>query len=134
VVLVPEAKILAVVPTRKRDQLVLYRADVDKALTTADFDFLVVASRPPTEAVKGAIYRYTATISAKKGGVKVALEIGPKGMKVTPDGAVSWDVPKDFADSEVRVSLKVTDNSRRELFHTFRLVVRAAGKGDPIAK
>jgi hypothetical protein len=46
-------------------------------------------------------------------------------MTVTPAGAVTWDVPKDFADSEVGVILKVADAGGKEAFHSFRLAVRA---------
>jgi hypothetical protein len=123
--LVPDAKLLAMVPTKNRDRLVLIRADLDSALSKAGFDYLFVTSRPPTAAVKGETYKYAVATKSKKGGVKVTLESGPKGMTVTPAGAVTWDVPKDFADSEVGVILKVADAGGKEAFHSFRLAVRA---------
>jgi len=129
VFLIPDAKLLVVIPIKKSDQLVLYKADLDKALANAGVDYLFVASQPPTGTVKGESYSYTMLVRSKKGGVKVALESGPKGMTVTPAGAVSWDVPKDFGGSEAVVILKVTDSSGREVSHSFTLIVAAKAGG-----
>ncbi|MBO0700882.1 MAG: hypothetical protein J2P46_20975, partial [Zavarzinella sp.] len=123
--LIPEAKVLAIVPTKNRDRLTLIRADLDSALSKAEFDYLFVTSRPPTTAVKGEAYKYTVVTKSKKGGIKVTLESGPKGMAVTPAGVVTWDVPKNFAESEVGVILKVGDAGGKELFHSFRVAVRS---------
>jgi predicted Zn finger-like uncharacterized protein len=123
-VLVPDARVLAVVPTKSRDRLVLYRADLDAALAKADFDFLFVSSRAPTAAVKGQTYQYTLAVKSKKGGVKVSLESGPKGLTVTPAGAVTWDVPNNYSDPEAGVILLVKDQGGQEVFHSFRLSVR----------
>jgi hypothetical protein len=131
VALVPDAKVLAVVPTKARERLVLKRADLDAGLSKAGFDYLFVTSRPPPAAVKGETYKYTVTAKSRKGGVKVTLESGPKGMTVSPAGAVSWDVPKDFAGPEAGVILKVTDAGGKEVFHSFRLVV--GGKDEKAA-
>jgi hypothetical protein len=136
VFLIPDAKLLAVVPTQKREQLVLYRADLDKTLANAGLDYLYVASRPPTAAVKGETYRYATVVKSKRGGVKVTLDAGPKGMAVTPAGAVTWDVPKDFAESETNVQLKVADATSREVLHTFRLtpIEKPKETGEPKKK
>jgi len=123
VFLIPDAQLLAVLPTKKRDQLVLYRADLDKALFTAGFDYLHVTSRPLTAAVRGENYRYTLTVKSKKGGVKVTLENGPKGMTATPTGTIDWQVPKDFSDAEVGILVRVADASGKEVFHSYRLTV-----------
>jgi hypothetical protein len=131
-VLVPDAKVLAVVPTKNKERLVLVRADLDAALSKAGFDYLFVTSRPPTVAVKGEAYKYAMAVRSKKGGVKVTLESGPKGMTANPAGAVAWDVPKDFAEAEVGVILKVADAGGKEVFHAFRLAVR--GKDDKPAE
>jgi hypothetical protein len=122
--LIPDAKLLAVVPTKNRERLMLYKADVESALSRASFDFLFVASRPTTTAIKGEEYRYVVVVKSKKGGVKVTLEAGPKGMSVNPSGAVTWDVPKDYPDPDAGVILLVKDDSGKEVFHTFRLTVR----------
>jgi len=136
VFLIPDAKVLVVLPTKKRDQLLLYKADLDKALANAGVDYLFVASQPPTGAVKGETYRYTPLVKSRRGSVKVTLESGPKGMTVAPTGAVSWGVPNDFAPSEAVVVLKVTDASGREVPHSFTLIVasKAGGAGEKKGK
>lgn len=125
VLLIPEAKLLVVIPTKTRDRLLMYKADLDAALAKADFEYFFITSKPATLAVKGESYTYTLTAKSKKGGIKVALESGPKGMNVTPVGVLSWDVPKSFADSQAVVILKATDASGKELFQSFRLNVMA---------
>ena len=121
--LVPSARLLVVLaPTR--DQLLLYRVDVEKMLESSNRDYLVVLSRPPGSVERGGKFAYTPTVKAKKGGVKVKLESGPNGMKVGADGQVTWDVPADFADNQVDVILTVSDAASQERFHNFRLRVQ----------
>jgi S1-C subfamily serine protease len=120
--LVPSARLLVVLaPTR--DQLLLYRVDVEKMLESSNRDYLVVLSRPPASVERGGKFAYTPLIKAKKGGVKVKLESGPSGMKVS-EGQVTWDVPPDFADNQVDVILTVSDAANQERFHNFRLMVQ----------
>jgi len=134
VFLVPDAKLLAVIPTKNRDQLVLYRADLDKALSTAGFEYLLVTSRPQTAAVKGETYRYTLTVKSKKGGIKVTLENGPEGMTATPTGTIDWQVPRDLADTEVGVRVRVADASGKEVSHSYRLRVTEKTEKSPQPK
>ena len=68
--------------------------------------------------------RYDVAVKSKKGGVKVKLESGPAGMKVTPEGRLTWPVPKEFAGTEAEVLLSVSDASGKETFHSFKLSVR----------
>ena len=121
--LVPSAQLLVTLPD-SLDKLLLHRIDLDKLLATADYDYLVVASRAPREAVASTVYAYEPAVKSKKGGVKLKLETGPKGMKVE-DGKLTWTVPAAMAGREVDVSVGVTDAAGREVFHTFKLDVRA---------
>jgi hypothetical protein len=120
---IPSAKLLVVLP-ESNDRLRLYRADPDAMLAGSKIDYLVVTSRPPAEAARGAELRYDVAVKSKKGGVKVKLESGPVGMKVTPEGRLTWPVPKDFAGTEAEVLLSVSDASGKETFHSFKLSVR----------
>ena len=120
--LVPSAQLLVVLP-ESLDKLILHRIDLDKLLATAEYDYLVVASRAP-HAVANTMYTYEPVVKSKKGGVKLKLETGPKGMKIE-DGKLTWTVPAALVGREVDVSLGVTDAAGREVFHTFKLDVRA---------
>ena len=105
----------------------MHRFDLDETLDKSGTDYLFVASRPLGEAVKGKPYVYHIVVKSKRGGVSYKLESGPKGMQVSKDGQLTWDVPAACADAEVDVLLTIADLTGREFFHTFSLVVRDGG-------
>jgi hypothetical protein len=123
---IPDAKLLVHIPLSD-DQLILRRLDIKAGLERSGIDYLFVVSRPPVKAKKGATYRYQLAVKSKKGGVKYRLESGPKGMKVSDTGRLTWDVPAN-AEGEVDVILSVGDRTGQEIFHTFRIVPGAEGE------
>jgi hypothetical protein len=125
---IPDAKLVVTIPTSS-DRLILYRFDIEEAMEKSGIDYLVVTSRPPATAVRGAAFVYPLAVKAKKGGVKYALDSGPEGMKVTPDGRLTWAVPADFAEAQVDVILTVSDAAGQEILHTFRVAVVNAAPG-----
>jgi hypothetical protein len=128
--LIPSAKLLVVLP-RSNDRLDLYRVDADQLLDKADRDYLLVPSSPPLETAKGATFTYAPVVKSRKGGVKVKLESGPGGMRLTPEGTLTWDVPRDFADPDIDVILTVSDASGQEIFHSFKAAVRDKVEAGP---
>jgi S1-C subfamily serine protease len=104
------------------DRLVLRRVDLVAQLDKSGADYLVVLSRPPA-AKAGKPFDYRLDIRSKKASVKVKLETGPAGLTVTPDGKVSWTIPRDFTESEAEVLMTITDASGQEMAHTFTIVV-----------
>jgi hypothetical protein len=124
---VPDAKLLVTVPDTN-DRLCLYRIDLEQAMAKSDIDYLYVASNPPPVAVKGSTYTYPIVVKSKKGGAKVKLESSPAGMKVGSDLKLTWDVPADFDQADVNVLLTVSDETGQEIFHSFRVAVRARGE------
>jgi predicted Zn finger-like uncharacterized protein len=120
---VPDAKLLVTIPATN-DRLLLYRFDPDEALAKSEIDYLYVTSTPVALAVRGDTYVYPVVVKSKKGGVKIKLESGPDGMKVGADGRITWDVPKDFGQTETDVLLTVGDATGQEIFHSFRVAVR----------
>ena len=120
--LIPDAHLLVLMP-KSNDKLVLHRFDPDQLLEQSGVDYLFVQSQPPAQAVKGATYSYPIAVRSKKGGVKLRLDAGPSGMKVTPEGKLTWDVPANFAEPEIDVILTVSDASGQEVFHTFKIGV-----------
>jgi hypothetical protein len=105
-----------------RDQLVLRRVDLVARLNQTGADYLLALSRPPA-ARAGRPYSYRLDVRCKKGGLKVALESGPAGLRVTPDGQVTWAVPGDFDRPEADVLLTLSDASGQEVFHRFKIPV-----------
>jgi S1-C subfamily serine protease len=127
---IPDAKLVVTIPATC-DRLILYRFDIEEATAKAGIDYLIVTSRPPVTAVKGAAYRYQLTVKANKGAVKYRLDSGPEGMKVSPEGRVTWAVPAGFAEAQVEVILTIADPTGREVCHSFRLDVVDPPKGKP---
>ena len=119
VLLVPDARVLVVVPFAG-DRLVLHRLDPEALVGKANFDYLAVTSRPPPRFRPGAAYTYRLVVRSSNGGVRCARKSGPAGMAVADD-RLTWAVPKDFAKSEVDVTLSVRDASGREVPHAFRI-------------
>jgi hypothetical protein len=127
--LIPSAKVLVYLP-ESQDRLRVYRVDVDELLGKADYDYLVVLSRPPAEAVRGKSFTYTPAVKSKKGGAKVKLESGPPGMAVKADGKLTWDVPATFKENEVDVLLVASDAGGKEVFQSFKLAVVNTASAD----
>ena len=117
---IPKANLVVVFP-ESSDRLELHRFDVDEALKKSGRDFLLVTSRPPLTARRGAAFAYPVGVKSSKGGVKFRLASGPEGMTVSPTGAVAWEVPADAKGTTAEVILTITDASGQEVFHTFGL-------------
>ena len=128
--LIPQAQLIVTLPPAG-DKLHLYRFDLDRALDKAGIDYLLVTSSPKTQAVKGRTYTYPLVVKSKKGGVKYKVESGPDGMKVSPDGRLTWPVPADFGQAELDVIVTVSDASGQEIFHTFKIAVADKGAAVP---
>lgn len=120
---IPDAKVIVQLP-RGDDRLLLYRFDMDAALAKADFDYLIVTSKPPSEARRGEALSYDIRANSKRGGVRCKLLAGPAGMTVTPAGLVAWQVPGDYKTGDVDVIVAITDASQQEIFHSFKFAVR----------
>jgi hypothetical protein len=123
---IPAARLVVSIPATS-DRLELHRFDPDEALEKSGMDYLVVTSSPRPVAVKGQSYVYPLVVKSRKGGVQYRLDSGPDGMKVGPDGRLTWDVPADFAEAEVDVILTVRDAAGQEMFHTFKITVTDKG-------
>jgi hypothetical protein len=123
IIYIPEAQLLITVPMTD-DRLVLRRFDLDETLEKSGLDYLFVTSVPPGIAGRGEEYRYTLSVKAKKPGVKVRLDAGPPGMKVSEAGELTWAVPADFKSAEAEVSLTVSDSTGQEVPHAFKVAVR----------
>jgi hypothetical protein len=122
--LIPEARALVVL-NKDSNGVRIRRADLDEVLSRIDADYLVVTSRPP-QAVPGKTFTYKPTVKAKRDKLKFSFEIAPEGMKVAPDGTITWDVPRDWT-GPTAVTLVVGDTTRQEFAHTFTVVQAPPG-------
>jgi S1-C subfamily serine protease len=118
----PRGNVLITLGGDGLDRLVMRRINIVEQLKKTGVDYLAVTSRPPS-AKLGDSFSYKVEVRSRKGGVKVKLGSGPKDMKVTSDGLVTWQVPTKPLDSPPDVVLTVTDSSEQEIFHSFRIDV-----------
>ena len=118
--LIPNANVL-IFPLVDASKLRFFRLDIKQALDESGIDYLFVDSTPLAEAQRGKQYHYQANVQSKRGGLKFSIESGPDGMMVSPEGRVSWLVPNDMPDSQVKVILSVHDSLGQEVFQVFDL-------------
>jgi hypothetical protein len=123
--LIPGANLLVSVP-KTNDRLVLHQVDMNELLEKSAIDYLLVTSRPPGQVARGGQLVYKLDIRSKKGGVKLSLDSGPKGMAISPSGELTWTVPADHPLGEENIIVTIRDAAGQETFHTFRLRVQAA--------
>src|SRR5262249_31179069 len=97
----------------------------DAALDKAGIDYLFVNSTATPFAVKGQAYQYQVQVKSKKGIKSYKVDSGPPGMKVSATGQVTWQVPKEFADSSTDVIMSIADKAEQEIFHTFKIAILA---------
>ncbi len=114
----PNLDLLLTIPPTN-DRIVGRSLNVRQLLDEKGIDYLYVTSIAPQGKVS-AHYQFKLDAASKAGGVKFALQSGPKGLTVSSDGKVAWDAPAQPVEETVIVSLK--DGSGQEAFHTFRVV------------
>ncbi|HZZ82037.1 MAG TPA: putative Ig domain-containing protein, partial [Gemmataceae bacterium] len=122
--LIPAAKLLVSVP-KTNDRLVLHQVDVNELLEKSPIDYLLIASQPPTSITASQNLTYKLDVRSKKGGLKFTLDAGPKGMSISPQGELTWNVPADAAAGDENIIVTIRDAAGQEIFHTFRLSVEA---------
>ena len=124
VIFLPKEKLLAVVP-EKRDRIVIRELDLTK-LASGGGTKLAVTSVPPTSAAPGSNFEYTIE-AIPDTGLTFKLEAGPTGMKVSPQGKVTWKVPVNPQEKTESVIISVRDAKKNEVLHTFDLALVRGG-------
>jgi S1-C subfamily serine protease len=116
----PVADAIVSVPDRC-DQLVIQRFNLKEELDKSGTDYFQLASAPPRLFKRGQKISYVIEVVSKQGGVQYALENGPPGAAVSPEGVLTWDVPSDFSPHEALVAVKLQNGAGQELSHSFKL-------------
>lgn len=86
VIFLPEDNRLAVV---QHDRVTIRTLDIKEILLKSDRPITVI-SKPPAQVAAGTGFSYFIDVVAKHGPVTYKLTEGPPGMKVSPDGEVTW--------------------------------------------
>jgi WD40 repeat protein len=118
---IPAAKLLVTIPA-SNDRLVLQRLDIDEAIGKLEGDYLVILSPSTVQARLGRAFEHRIVAKSRAGKVGFTLADGPDWLKVSPDGKVTFTVPKAFDKGEVTAMITVSDASGQERFH--KLTIR----------
>ena len=118
--MIPAGKVLVTVG-EGASHLVLRNFDLANALEAEGIDYLFVDSAPICQANRGQRYSYKMQVRSKKGGVKIELQSGPKGMTISKDGLVTWTVPARPGEENEGVIIQVSDATGQSIFHTFNI-------------
>lgn len=122
VYLLPEAGLLITLPESNKS-LIMHRVILEEELEKSGVDYLYVASRPPPVVAPGGTYKYQIDAKSKNGNVSFELISGPNAMRVSPQGLLTWRVPRNTrGDQEVIVSIRGANGQQRT--HTFRIGIQ----------
>jgi hypothetical protein len=111
------------------DQLVVRNLDIRAEMEKRDIDYLYVDSIPNRLARPGQPYQYQIVTRSRKGGVKFKFDSGPKGMTLTKDGLLKWQVPKGLMDNQVSVIVTISDAGGQTACHAFTVDLGLGGPG-----
>jgi hypothetical protein len=117
--------VVAVSPSR--DELAIYPFNLPDALARADTKLIVPLSAPPTETRPGDVLTYKVDAVGREE-LTFALDYGPPGMTLTPQGELSWPVPDDFSDTEASVIIAIDTPSGTRDYQSFVVAVRRNGQ------
>jgi hypothetical protein len=120
---VPAAKLLVTIPP-SNDELVVRPVDVVGTLGKSKTPYLFIASHPPRTAFRRQKYGFELAVQSNRTGFKYTLNSGPAGMAISPEGAVTWQVPADFDEDDPEVIISVTNAAGREAMLSYKLRVR----------
>ena len=109
------------------DKIIVQEFDLMKELEQSDTDYFFVTSTPNPVFSPGSKWKYKLTAASKQRGFRYEVASGPKGMKVSRTGEVTWSVPRDFREETVDVIINVSNKIDQTGYDTFTLY---KGKAD----
>jgi hypothetical protein len=108
------------------DRIIINPASVPEILRENKVDYLFVDSTPPKVLRAGEAFEYELDIKTSYKHVNLELSAAPEGMKMTPNGKVSWTIPDDVSPSEVDVIITIeSEGGAHPAFHTFRFSIES---------
>lgn len=119
---IPSANLLITVPA-SNDRLVLRRLSLDEGIARSSSPILAVTSPSELSARRGRPFIHQIQVRSNKGGTTFDLTLGPKGLSVSGDGVLQWQIPLDSERKEYEAIVTVGDASGNQIFHTVRIKV-----------
>jgi hypothetical protein len=107
----------------ENDRIIQRDFDLNQLLEKSGVDYLVVTSAPNTNVPAGENWRYKIETISNAEGIKFTLEFGPKGMEISNDGTLSWNVPANHSGAE-KVVVLIENEKNEAIYHNFELQVK----------
>jgi hypothetical protein len=118
---IPSADVLAILPTDKR-KLHLRRIDAEQLAKKADPSYLFVDGALAFDVKRGEKWEAPLRVRhPNRDKVEVRVESGPSGLKLTPEGKLSWEVPPSASPQQPDVVLRLSDGTGKVVNHTIKL-------------
>ncbi len=119
----PDLKRIITLPAGN-DRLVSHAWDFPGDLKSRQEKYLFLESVPPLAAIRGETLEYRLQVQTNGKKVRIALEDGPAGAKLTKKNQLRWKVPTDHAEAWARFLLTVSNADGQELFHSFEVAIQ----------
>jgi S1-C subfamily serine protease len=108
------AKTLVVVP-QGNDTLLASEFDLDACV--------FILGELPARALEGETFSYAVRAKTREVPAAFALKAAPEGMTIDSDGVIRWQVPKDYPEKDVEVTVTVSDPKGVTSTRTFILAI-----------
>ncbi len=115
-----EAGILATIPLAN-NKVIVQPFDLQAELKKSAADYLVATAPKNTRITLGGIYQSQIRVETNRPNIGYRLLSGPKGMEISPAGALLWKVPRLLKKPSVDVIVSITSNGVHQTFVTFSL-------------
>lgn len=103
----------------------LRKYNLFESLSATGEDYLFVNSLPPLLAYKGKKLNYQISCLTNADSIQFELVQGPKGMKVSSTGLVTWIPSRGAPEEFLPVVVGIKSSNGDEIFHTFDVFVAA---------
>lgn len=111
----------------RADQLQFHPVDLADLTAKSAVNYLTVLSQPPPQVSRGQTLHYTVRARSRADSIVHRLESGPPGMAITPEGLLTWTVPRDYGSDLATGAISLQDAAGLKRTQRFTLRVVRAG-------
>lgn len=119
--LFPRRRLVVTIPERS-DSIIVRTLDLADELRRLERPHLFLRATPSPIAVHGEAYSAELDVASHPGPARASVIYGPTGLVVTPEGRVSWTVPRAHTVDDVKFTLQLENGPVvRQVTHTIHL-------------
>lgn len=112
-----------VVLSEPRNRLQIVDLDAVKAFQSNAPSDLAFVSQPKTTATPGSEYEYRVETTYVEGAVELSLASGPDGMELSPEGKLTWTIPRQSKTDLYQVVVAARLKNGKVKYHPFPIRV-----------